>query len=306
MKTYKAFDPDFSCLGFKYEVGETYTHEGKIVPCASGFHACANPLDVLKFYPLTSRFAEVEQSGEVIHHDQKTVSSVITIVRGLTLREFIEVAATMNPGATTGDCSPAATTGYRSHAATTGYNSPAATTGYRSHAATTSDYSPAATTGDYSHAATTDDRSPATTTGVYSHAATTDDHSHAATTGYNSPAATTGDHSPATTTGVSSPATTTGVSSPAATTGQWSPAATTGVSSPATTTGENSIAASLGRGSRAKASVGGAIVLAWYDMTGKLRGVKSALVGEDGIKPDTWYGLDDAGKFVDLTNIPDR
>jgi len=264
MKTYKAFDPDFSCLGFKYEVGKTYTHKGEIELCASGFHACANPLDVLQFYPATSRFAEVEQSGEVIHHDQKTISSVVTIVRELTLKEFIEAAATMNPGVTTGYNSPAATTGYNSHAATTGCYSPAATTGYESHAATT---------------------------GYESHAATTGYHSPAATTGYNSPAATTGCYSPAATTGDHSPAATTGVSSPAATTGDHSPA---------TTTGENSIAASLGRGSRAKASVGGAIVLVWYDMTGKLRGVKSAMVGKRGIKPDTWYGLDDAGKFVEV------
>ena len=282
MKTYKAFDPDFSCLGFKYEVGKTYTHKGKIELCASGFHACANPLDVLQFYPATSRFAEVEQSGEVIDHDQKTVSSVITIVRELTLKEFIEAAATMNPGATTGDYSPAATTGYESHAATTGYESHAATTGYHSPAATTGYNSPAATTGCYSPAATTGDHSPAATTGVSSPAATTGQWSPAATTGYRSHAATTGQWSPAATTGVSSPAVTTGYRSHAA------------------TTGENSIAASLGRGSRAKASVGGAIVLVWYDMTGKLRGVKSAMVGKRGIKPDTWYGLDDAGKFVEV------
>ena len=36
---YKAFNPDFSCRGFKFEVGKSYEVGGKIKACENGFHA---------------------------------------------------------------------------------------------------------------------------------------------------------------------------------------------------------------------------------------------------------------------------
>ena len=58
---YKAFNEKFQCNGFQYEEGKTYKHEGEAKICASGFHYCALPLDVLDYYDLIgSRFAEVE------------------------------------------------------------------------------------------------------------------------------------------------------------------------------------------------------------------------------------------------------
>lgn len=47
LKTYKAFDKDLSCRGFKYEVGKEYEETGDIKACEKGFHACPYPLDVL-------------------------------------------------------------------------------------------------------------------------------------------------------------------------------------------------------------------------------------------------------------------
>ncbi|WP_343627426.1 hypothetical protein [Comamonas aquatica] len=205
-----------------------------------------------------------------------------------------EVAA-----ATTGDCSAAATTGNYSAAATTGYRSAAATTGDYSAAATTGDCSAAATTGDYSAAATTGNYSAAATTGDCSAAATTGDYSAAATMGYRSAAATTGDCSAAATTGDYSAAATTGYRSAAATTGDYSAAATTGDYSAAATTGDYSIAAALGIRSKAKASSGGAIVLAYFDADYKLKHVRAAMVGQDGIKPGVWYSLDESGNFTE-------
>ena len=77
-------------------------------------------------------------------------------------------------------------------------------------------------------------------------------------------------------------------------------AATTGEGANAATTGEGSVAAALGMFAKAKAGVGGAIVLAHRDDSGALLGVKAAMVGQDGIEPDVFYELDGSGNFVKL------
>lgn len=95
---YKAFDPDFSCLGFKYEVGKTYKHEGDVSLCKSGFHACKEPLEVWRFYdPVSSdggmtRYAEVEMGGKIVGGDEsdtKIAAAEITIKAELKLPDLI-------------------------------------------------------------------------------------------------------------------------------------------------------------------------------------------------------------------------
>ena len=74
--------------------------------------------------------------------------------------------------------------------------------------------------------------------------------------------------------------------------------ASAGFLSSASAPGENSIAAAFGANSSARAADGGFIVLAQYDGD-TVVAVKTAQVGRDGIKPDTWYKLSPTGEFVE-------
>lgn len=40
LEGYKVFSQDWTCRGFKYEVGKTYEHQGNIEMCGKGFHFC--------------------------------------------------------------------------------------------------------------------------------------------------------------------------------------------------------------------------------------------------------------------------
>ena len=92
---------------------------------------------------------------------------------------------------------------------------------------------------------------------------------------------------------------TTGDGANAATTGYLANAATTGYRANAATTGENAVAAALGIEGKAKASAGGAIVLCYRNDEGHLIHIRGSKVGENGIKPDVWYRLDESGEFVE-------
>ena len=84
-----------------------------------------------------------------------------------------------------------------------------------------------------------------------------------------------------------------------ATTGYRANAATTGYWANAATTGEHAVAAAIGTEGKAKASVGGAIVLCYRNDNGHLIHIRASKVGENGIKPDVWYSLDEVGEFIE-------
>ena len=94
--------------------------------------------------------------------------------------------------------------------------------------------------------------------------------------------------------------TNTGYRSAATNTGYRSAATSTGDQSAASVEGEESVACALGFESKAKASGGGAIVCVFRDDEGRLLHIRSSKVGENGIKPDTWYMLDENGNFIEV------
>ena len=101
-------------------------------------------------------------------------------------------------------------------------------------------------------------------------------------------------------TGYQSVATNTGYRSAATNTGYQSAATNTGYRSVAEVSGKQSIAVALGWQSKAKASINGAIVCVYRNHDGELIHIKASKVGENNIKADTWYTLDEIGEFVEV------
>ena len=144
---YKAFNEDWTCRGFQYEIGKTYTMKEKPKCCNQGFHFCTNIADCFKYYannPESTKIALVEALGDIDKEDDasKCCTNKIKIVKEISFAEAYELGnqgknntgfgntGDRNTGDwNTGDCN----TGYRN----TGYcntgdcNTGDRNTGYR-------------------------------------------------------------------------------------------------------------------------------------------------------------------------------
>ena len=147
---YKAMDKNMQCRGKQYEVGETY-HEDKADCCNAGMHACENPFDVLRYYPLrdSPRFFEVECGGSVdkSEEDSKLACTELTVKSEVNFAGLVK--ATVNAvfnrvkgkePFSIGRYSTAGSSGYYSTAGSSGDYSTAGSSGYSSTAAATGAY----------------------------------------------------------------------------------------------------------------------------------------------------------------------
>ena len=315
---YKGFDKNLQCLGFQYEVGKTFEHEGDVSCCNSGFHFCENPFDVFGYYPPSDcRYCSVEGSGKSDNDnkDSKVSVSKLHISAEIDLKGMIDAGIKFifdkvnwkdDKNTNTGDQSAATNTGDQSAATNTGDQSAATNTGKFSAATNTGKFSAATNTGDcsaatntgYQSAATnTGDQSAATNTGDCSAVTNTGDCSAATNTGYRSAATNTGDQSAATNTGDCSAATNTGYRSAATNTGDCSAATNTGKFSAASVEGKDSVAIVTGRCGKAKGALGCWIVLTergdWNGDTYPIMEIKAFKVDGVSIKENKYYKLVD-------------
>lgn len=93
IKGYKVFNPDWTCRGFQYKVGETFTHNGDIEMCGSGFHFCRKASDCFNYYDFNSnnKVAEVEAVGLVKTQGDKSVTDKIKIVCEIEWQELLTI-----------------------------------------------------------------------------------------------------------------------------------------------------------------------------------------------------------------------
>lgn len=283
MKTYKGFDKDLKCRDFQYEIGKKY-EEKEAKACEKGFHACANPLNVLQYYPPCheNRYCEVEQDGEFSDNrdDSKIASTKIEINKEIGLTELIQAAIDKSGESGTYSIKEVD----------------------RTVAENAEKYSMALNKGYGSVAANAGNYSLATVARTASIAANTGDSSATLSKGYRSIAVNTGDRSAIMGYGDSSVAVSVGNQSTAINSGDKSVALNTGFYAEASVQNENSIAIATGVQSRAKAGLGSAIVLvertSWNGRDYPLNNIKAAIVDGEKIKADTWYTLRN-GEFVE-------
>ncbi len=93
LKGFKVFNPDWTCRGFKYEVGKTY--EEKVIPsvCNKGFHFCKNAKDCFNYYSFNpdNKVAEVISHGEIDEGDDKCCTNKLEIVREIPWHELLTI-----------------------------------------------------------------------------------------------------------------------------------------------------------------------------------------------------------------------
>jgi hypothetical protein len=303
---YKAFDADFSCRGFKYEVGQTYTHDGAVSLCDAGFHSCTDPLDVLNYYDITqSRFAVVKASGKIDKRsdgDSKIASASIHIEAELTLPDFIKRAIKSIADACKADKSAAGSV-------TVGHYATNASSGHSATNASSGDYAKNASSGHYATNASSGHSATNASSGDYAknassghsaknassgHSATNASSGHSATnasSGDYAKNASSGDYAKNASSGHSATNASSGHSDTNASSGHYATNASSGDYATNEATGPYSVIAAAGRGSRAKGAAGVWISLAEYavvDGVCRCIGFATGQAGHDGVPADTW------------------
>ena len=175
MKGYKAFKKGLICdpTGNKpFQFAEnTVFEERKAEVCKSGFHFCAEPMDVLNYYPPESEFAEVEALDDVKTDDSvKYVTKKIRIGAKISLKDLISAQVDIDFAKAKEDGNEHYAQGYMGHAAAQGNRGHAAAQGYMGHAAAQGYFGHAAAQGYFGHAAAQGDSGHAAAQGYMGHA----------------------------------------------------------------------------------------------------------------------------------------
>ena len=95
MKGYKVFNPDWTCRGFQYNVGQVYEMDEKPICCDRGFHFCKKASDCFQYYSFdpNNKVAEVEALGDIDanNNGSKCSTNKIHIIREITWQEVLDL-----------------------------------------------------------------------------------------------------------------------------------------------------------------------------------------------------------------------
>ena len=297
MIAYKGTDLNGKCRGMQYEVGKEYTADGDVSCCQNGLHACEAPLDVFSYYPpASSRYFEVEQSGEISNgsDDTKFAARTLKIKAEIGIHGIVKAQIEYTKEKIGfEDAIQRANAEKENHA--TGYQGAASATGNQGAASATGYQGAASATGDQGAASATGNRGAASATGYRSAASATGDQGAASATGDQGAASATGNQGAASATGDQGAASATGNRGAASATGDWGAASATG---------KSGVALAAGIECKAMGTLGCAICCVergeWDGETYPIIAVKAAIVDGETIMPGVWYTLKN-GEFTEVT-----
>ena len=305
IKSYKAFDENMQCRGFQYEVGKEYDMDGDIQCCKRGFHACESPMEVWDYYDmLTSRFAEVEQSGKISTEagSTKICSSRIKIKAELKLADIINIGVEWlkdltAPSKVKADGAELNDNGVR--------GAQIGSSGDYAQIGSSGDYAKIGSSGYYAKIGSSGDYAKIGSSGYSAKIGSSGDYAQIGSSGDYAQIDSSGDYAQIGSSGYSAKIGSSGNSAQIDSSGYYAQIGSSGNYAQIDSTGEDSVIMCAGEGSVAKAKIGSWITLAEWnrdDRKGCLVPVCVKTERVDGIKikPDTWYKLQD-GEFVEVT-----
>ena len=331
IKSYKAFDKNMQCRGFQYEVGKEYEMNGGIKCCNRGFHACKSPMEVWDHYDmLSSRFAEVEQSGKIDEegNSTKVCSSRIKIKAELKLADIIKVGVEWLKDITSptkvktdiakndngGDYAKIGSSGYYAHIGSSGDYAQIGSSGYSAQIGSSGDYAQIGSSGYFAQIGSSGDYAKIGSSGYFAQIGSSGDYAQIGSSGYLAQIGSSGDYAKIGSSGYlaqigssgdSAHIGSSGDSAQIGSSGDYAHIGSSGDYAKIYSTGEDSVIMCAGKESKAKAKVGSWITLTeWEWNDDKKRRVplcvKTEYVDGNNIKADTWYQLQN-GEFVEVT-----
>ena len=303
IKSYKAFDKNMQCRGFQYEVGKEYEMDGEIKCCDRGFHACKSPMEVWDHYDmLSSRFAEVEQSGKIDEegNSTKVCSSRIKIKAELKLADIIKVGVEWlkditSPTKVKTDIANNDNGGDSAQIGSSGDYAKIGSSGDYAQIGSSGDYAQIGSSGYSAQIGSSGDSAQIGSSGDYAKIGSSGDYAKIGSSGYYAQIGSSGYYAQIGSSGDSAKI---GLS------GDYAQIGSSGDYAKINSTGEDSVIMCAGNNSRAQAKIGSWITLAeWEWNDEKNRNipvcVKTEYVDGENIKADTWYQLR-SGKFVEV------
>ena len=322
IKSYKAFDKNMRCRDFQYEVGKEYEMDGEIKCCERGFHACKSPMEVWDHYDmLSSRFAEVEQSGKIEEegNSTKVCSSRIKIKAELKLADIINIGVEWlkditSPTKVKTDIAQIGSSGYSAQIGSSGDYAQIGSSGYYAQIGSSGDSAKIGSSGDSAKIGSSGDSAKIGSSGYYAKIGSSGDsakigssgyYAKIGSSGYSAQIGSSGDYAQIGSSGDYAQIGSSGYYAKIGSSGDSAKIGSSGDSAKINSTGEDSVIMCAGDNSKAKAKAGSWITLSeWKWNDDKKRRVpvcvKTEFVDGNNIKADTWYQLKN-GEFVEVT-----
>ena len=322
IKSYKAFDKNMQCRGFQYEVGKEYEMDGEIKCCNRGFHACKSPMEVWDHYDmLSSRFAEVEQSGKIDEegNSTKVCSSCIKIKAELKLADIInigvewlkditsptKVKATGTLNDNGGGSAKIGSSGDYAKIGSSGGSAKIGSSGDYAKIGSSGDYAQIGSSGYSAKIGSSGDYAQIGSSGYSAKIGSSGDNAQIGSSGGSAKIGSSGYSAKIGSSGGSAKIGSSGGSAQIGSSGDYAQIGSSGDYAQIDSTGEDSVIMCAGKESIAKAKVGSWITLSEWEWNDKKNCyvpvcVKTEYVDGNNIKADTWYQLQN-GEFVEVT-----